>query len=154
MFNISQNLAEKPATGCMIMDAQKPKIGFSVSISLSVAESEAAARDWSLRLTRTPGGKMPVGSPSGRKIGQEVWRSWYPKGEVPQGMFQLLARDGRSVVLVQLMYTVLQTDIHNRPLHRIFTAADLRFAENQAIACLNRLTQMGYTSRSAKKPAD
>ena len=63
----------------------------SVAKALEILKSSKA-------VTQGPGPRR--GSPSGRGIGEEVWRTPYA-GEVPSGSFHLMTRDGRAVVIVQ-----------------------------------------------------
>jgi hypothetical protein len=88
---------------------------------------------------------------SGRKVAQEMWESTHYRE--PSDSWYIVARDGRAFVVIRLHYP-LAGHSGGRPVFRKFSASDLRMAENMAIGILQRLTQMGYTRRSAKKPAD
>jgi hypothetical protein len=55
--------------------------------------------------------------------------------------------------MVDLMYTVKAVR-GGAPVQRVFSREDLLMTERLALGCLNRLTQMGYTSRSVKKPSN
>jgi hypothetical protein len=57
------------------------------------------------------------------------------------------------MVVVDLMYTIREVR-NGAPVEPLLMRADILMTERLAMGCLNRLTQMGYTSRSVKKPAD
>jgi len=92
---------------------------------------------------------MAVKSWTGRIVGDEVLISSYTGGGPPRGAFTLLARCGRSAVCVDLMHKI--TPGAGKPVHPIFAEADLRWAEDVAIGCVERLKKMGYGDEQEKK---
>jgi hypothetical protein len=152
-YRVSRNMAEQPNSGLIEVRAHRVRDDLYVTVQVCVMPDETAALEWAKGITYPPGGRMPRGCPSGRKIGQEVWQSRYRNGGPPRGSFGLITRDGRSVVMVDLMYTVKAVR-GGAPVQRVFSREDLLMTERLALGCLNRLTQMGYTSRSVKKPSN
>ena len=128
--------------------ARRIEDGLTIYISIGVTSDETQAKTVCKSVISTssaPGG-MAVGSWSGRKIGQENWRPIYPSHIVqPEGAYTLLSRDGRSVIQIHLMFTPASSQEHP------FDKEDLLLVEDQAIACFDRLTKLGYTSRSISK---
>lgn len=136
--------------------AERRRDSMKLQISVGVYNSKEEAEEQSFPLTHGVNGRLKEGSPSGRKIGQQVWQSNYG-ADSPRSGFILVAHDGRSNILVKLRHRV-PLDKEGEPIRdksgeivwRRFTKTDLNFAEKQAIIVLNKLTKMGYTSRSAK----
>jgi hypothetical protein len=130
------------------LSAVRKRDGLRLFLEVFVGANDEQARKWLKSRHQQP---VPYlrGSPSGRKIGQEVWQSQYEGGGPPRGGFELLTHDGRSIVRVQLTHTVL-TDPFGNPYEPVFPVMDLRMAERMAVDILDRLTEKGYTSRPAK----
>lgn len=121
-------------------------------VSVLIASSEAEAQQWThMTVTNSANAGMLKSAPSGRKIGQEVWQSKYSKGQ-PFGSFTLVARDGLSIVIVELMLKI-DKGSRGQAMQRPIQTADLNLVENHALKCLDKLTAMGYTSRSATSRA-
>lgn len=142
--------------GAKMVDAVRHTDRLSFSIEVFVAPTEAEAQ----RITHDGvyhwhQVAMLPGTPLGRKIGQEVWHT-YRNGADNMG---IIALDGRSSVSVTLALPV-PTDahgkpilVHGRPVRGHLSQADLQLAENHVLKALDKLTAMGYTSRSATSRA-
>jgi hypothetical protein len=125
-----------------------------LTVEITSASTPKKTKELSRDLISPPGGIMPEGSPSKRKIGQKVWQSRYTQGGPPRGTFTLIAWDGRSIVRVQMMHLVRRLDNSGNPLVQVFSQNDLRFAEDLALQTLERLTVAGLTSRPANTASD
>jgi hypothetical protein len=119
----------------------------SIDVYASIADSIQIAQQWTRRYLAGFSALPLKGSKTGRKFGEEVWRS--PNADPPAGDWQFSVRDGRTLVIVKLHYPPAGR-VLGKIQFRVFTAADIRMAEDLAIGCLNRLTTMGLTSRSAR----
>jgi hypothetical protein len=131
------------------VSATRKRDGLHLFLEVFAAANDEQAEKW--LKSRHEGNTIPYlpRSPSGRKIGQAVWQSQQEDGGPLRGSFDLLARDGRSIVKVQLMHRVLHDPFGN-PIHQVFSVMDLRMAERLAVDILDRLTEKGYTSRPVK----
>lgn len=125
--------------------------GLTFNISLSVAPTEAEAekviRDVVFHWHQVA---MLPGTPSNHKIGQEAWHSYRNGADT----MDIVARDGRSIVTVMLALSVPKDAhgkpilVHGGPVRGHLSQAHLLLAENHVLKALDKLTAMGYTSRS------
>lgn len=126
--------------------------GLTMYVHIFAAADEDAVRRAARTATMTQVGRMPAGSLTGRRIGQEVWHDFYPEGGPPRGAYKLVTRIGRALVVVDLMHRITPMP-HGAPIEPVFSTADLRWAEDVAIGCVNRLVRMGYGKPVASRPA-
>ncbi|MBM3493956.1 MAG: hypothetical protein FJX72_06505 [Armatimonadetes bacterium] len=94
-------------------------------------------------------GTMPSGTRSGRQVGNQTWHSRYHRGGPPRGSYTFGCRLGRAIIAVDLMHKI--SPGAGKPVHPIFSEADLRWAEDVAIGCVERLKKMGYGDEAERK---
>ncbi len=91
---------------------------------------------------------MPKGSSSKQQIGQECYNSNRREGP-PQGFLTIIARDGRAVATVQLAVPVIKNKDGKFVEHPL-DDQEVELVEKHALKVLDKLTTMGYTSKSAQ----
>ena len=122
--------------------ASRHSDGLRIRIYIAIRADESAAKKYFKSRAESGNGSWWNGSISRRKIGQESLYTRYDQDTVPHGDYELLARDGGSVVRIILALASPTDDDLS------FTPQQLRLAEDQAIACFDRLTKLGHTSKS------
>jgi hypothetical protein len=128
--------------------AVRARDGLEIVVAVSVsADVENAKRVLKSSMGADSIEGLP-GVPSGRKLAEEVWQPQYMGGGPPRGGFRLIARDGRSWVLIRLHYPVTRKDEAGRWIEEVFPRSELLMAETFLIQTLRELTNLGYTSRS------
>lgn len=124
--------------------------GLQMRMSIS---KYATASEESLAVQRgidSPGGKMPEGTPSGRRIGQRAWRSVNRRvkdGPLSSSILKFL--DGRCIITIYL---------HRKPTGRsngvpvapMLSNEDYRLAEDTAKARLDKLRALGLTQEQVR----
>ena len=119
-------------------------LSVDVASTATVVEAQEMAR----RAINTPSGDMPQGTLSGRPVGQKVWQTLAPGQKPRGGSYQIIAYDGRTVVVVELM-APLQGYKEGRPVQSVLSVQDVQMAEDTASACLARVGYLGFTSQPA-----
>jgi len=133
-----------------MLEATRKSDQMAVRVAIYIGTNAAAAR----RVANPSGGlgqvPMTASSRSGRKIGDEVLHTArYHSGGPPRGAFTMVSRVGCAVVTIQLMHRI--TRGNGKPVHPVFSESDLRWAEDVAIGCVERLKRMGYGDEAEKK---
>lgn len=120
----------------------------TIQIGRDMSETEAYRKDAATDHMGLPG-TMPTGTRSGREVGNQAWHSRYHRGGPPRGAYSFGCRLGRAVIVVALMHRI--TPGAGKPIHQVFSDEDLRWAEDVAIGCVERLKKMGYGDENEKK---
>jgi len=121
---------------------------FRVESLVTDTEEEAKALVQRAIITQAGPGSMPKGSSSKRQIGQECYNSNRQEGP-PQGFLTIIARDGRAVATVQLAVPVIK-DKNGKFVEHMLGDKEVELVEKHALKVLDKLTKLGYTSKSAK----
>jgi len=163
--------SEAELTGCRELRYETRKVGASVEatrtsdeLRVRVAAHVLADVKGARRVANRWVSPLPMSplSWSGRQIGDAVFTSNYQGGGPPRGAFTVFTRSGRAAVRVDLIHRI--TRGNGKPVQPVFSEADLRWAEDVAIGCVERLKKMGYgdeqerkaqsRTRGGKKPKD
>ena len=101
---------------------------------------------------RTPEQLLPPGSHTGRKFGDEIWHSVDPRGGPVRGLYRLVTRMDRAVVVIDIYRKVERVD--GNPVWPLVDEVDAKFIEDLTIGCLQRLVKMGIGTQAAATPID
>lgn len=134
-----------PKNNSAQVTATRNSDGLMFYMDVFLAPDIDTARGWLQSMADQPTGPMPAGSPSGRKVGEEIRHSG-PTGESPRGSYRLLARDGRCVITLQLMRPPVKSKQTRRIEALPIAGADLTMAEGLLVGTISRLASMGYGS--------
>jgi hypothetical protein len=134
-------------TAGAMLEAVRVSDDMRVRVSVLIGADAGSAR----RVVNRFVSPLPMATRSwtGRRIGDDVLISNYTGGGPPRGAFTLLSRTGPAAVTIQLMHKI--TPGAGKPVQPIFSEADLRWAEDVAIGCVERLKKMGYGDEQEKK---
>lgn len=137
------------AKGSKRVRARRNSDAAQIDITTVVASNAEEAHKLVLMAMSSNSNGLLSDAPSGRKIGEECWRSRYQPGKPPTGGFELIARDGRSVVIATITLQVDKSK-SGAAIQRPLKVQDLQLVERQVVNCLSKLTATGYTSKSKK----
>jgi hypothetical protein len=103
-FELREHTEEGDGVQSAYVHAVRDTDGLILDATADVANNADAARRWTQFARTTTMDIMVKGSPSGRRIAEEVWRPRYPGDGTPRGYFLLVARQGLAVVAVHIFY--------------------------------------------------
>lgn len=146
--------------GAARLGANRKRDQASLDVTIVVEPTAEQAQKRLLGFFFSSSGAKPhavKSGPSGRVIGQEMWCWEHPPDKPHRGTYSLAVRDGRSCAYIRLTLDVVRDeqgepvrDKEGEYVRPLITPQDFRLVENQAIFCLDKLTEMGYTSKSPK----
>lgn len=138
-------IKSKPSKYSAKLWASRKSDGMALKMTVIAAPTLTEAQAICDRLTFPPGGHMPQSSPSGRKIGQQVWQSRYAGDRPTDGAFMLVTRDGTSIVVIRIAMPI-DKNAKGYAVPRRLQTSHLTLAEDLAISRLTKLKAMKLTS--------
>jgi hypothetical protein len=126
----------------------------TIRVTIGIAPDPNIARRVALMASDSQSGGLPRGSFSGQPLGKTCWAS-APQTRI--GAATLVVLDGRSIVVVQIMYTGIDyRDQHpstGKTEFQSLTPEDQELAEGAARLALARLARHNLLGKATDKPA-